>query len=103
MARTQRGSVNPVGITGLYQASSPTVGTVQSGDLIIKSGGPPNRSAKFHFDSSGHCFGSGISFGSPLGTPASTHFTIVSICASDRDRSEERRVGKECRAQGARR
>src|SRR5213594_2291900 len=87
MARTQRGSVNPVEITGLYQASSPTAGTVQSGDLTIKSGGPPNRSAKFHFDSSGHCFAGGISFGSPFWTPASTHFTMVSICASDKDRS----------------
>src|SRR5438094_6303916 len=87
MARTQRGSVNPVGITGLYQTSSPTAGTVLSGDLRINSGGPPNQSAKLHFDSSGHCFGGGISFGSPLGTPASTHFTIVSICASDNERS----------------
>src|SRR5437870_400455 len=83
----QRGSVKPVGTTGLYQTSSPTAGTVQSGDLRINSGGPPNKSAKFHFDSSGHCFGGGISFGSPFGTPASTHFTIVPICASDSERS----------------
>src|SRR2546422_1679242 len=53
MARTQRGSVTPVGTTGLYHASSATAGTVQSGDLMTRSGGPPNTSAKFHFDSSG--------------------------------------------------
>src|SRR3989442_13509131 len=57
------------------------------GGFRINSGGPPNKSAKFHFDSFGHCFGGGISFGSPFGTPASTHFTIVSICASGSERS----------------
>src|SRR5207247_3596846 len=75
IARTHRGSVSPVSTTGLYHWSSATVGTVQSGDLMIKSGGP-YRLAKFHLDSSGHCLGGGISFASPFGAPESTHRTI---------------------------
>src|SRR5262245_37290338 len=87
MARTHRGSVRPVSTTGLYQASNATAGTVYGVDLMIRSGGPPNCLAKFHTDSSGHCLGAGISLRSPLRAPASTHFTIVSICASLNDRS----------------
>ena len=43
--------------------------------------------AKFHICSFGHFTGAGMSFISPFGAPASTHFTMVEICASLRERS----------------
>src|SRR5436190_19038051 len=86
MPRTQRGSLRPVGTVGLHQTSCPTAGIVYGGDLMIKSGGP-NFAASCHLLSSGHCFGDGMSFGSPFGAPVSTHRRIVAICSSVSDRS----------------
>ena len=87
MARTQRGSVSPVSLTGFHQASFASAGIVNGADLTIRSGGPPNCSAKYHFDASGHSRGGGMSAGSPPGAPPSTQRTTVSISASVSDRS----------------
>jgi hypothetical protein len=87
IARTHRGSVMPVSTTALHHLSCACGSTVNFGDLMVRSGAPLNRSAKFHTATSGHCFGGGMSFGSPFGAPAVTHRRIVSICASLRERS----------------
>ena len=87
MARTQRGSVRPVSVTGFHQASFASAGMVYGSDLTTRSGGPPNRSAKYHFDASGHSTGAGMSSGLPRGAPPSTHRTIVSSSASVSDLS----------------
>ena len=48
MARTQRGSVMPDGVTRLSQTSCDTLGIVKSYDLMIRSGSFwPNGAAKF--------------------------------------------------------
>src|SRR5262245_24345447 len=86
IARTQRASVSPVGTSGLYHASCACAGMWYGGDLTIRSGSP-NRDLKFHPVSSAHLTGGGMSFGSPFSAPASTHFTMVSICTSLSDRS----------------
>src|SRR2546430_10963649 len=84
--RAQRASGSAGGTVGLHQASCPPAGIVYGGDLMIKSGGP-NFAASCHLLSSGHCFGGGMSFGSPFGAPVSTHRRIVAICSSVSDRS----------------
>jgi hypothetical protein len=60
---------------------------VNDGDLTMRSGGPPNSLAKFQTAASGHWIAGGMSFGSPIGAPASTHWVIVSISRSVSDRS----------------
>src|SRR5262245_26720050 len=86
MARTHLGSVMPVGEIGRHQASWATAGIVYGADLITRSGWP-YLAAKAHLLSSGHCFGDGMSFGSPLGAPAATQRRIVDICSSLNERS----------------
>src|SRR5579863_10492092 len=49
---------------------------------MMKSGGP-NCFVSCQPSSLGHCFGAGMSFGSPCGAPASTHCEIVLICSSE--------------------
>src|SRR6516162_129809 len=86
IARTQRGSVRPVGTDGRHHASCATAGIVYSGDLMIRSGGP-YLAASVQPVSSFQTLGFGISFGSPFGAPAATHAMMVSICSSLKDRS----------------
>ena len=89
MARTQRGSVMPDGVTRLSHASCDTRRhreLVRLDDHVrlllaeqrARSSSPGPRAT---------CFGAGMSFGSPCGAPASTHRTIVSICSSVSERS----------------
>src|SRR5256885_367085 len=78
-ARTHRGSVSPVGTAGFHHESWAIAGTVQGVDLMTRSGGPSFACSVQTFDSSFHCRGAGMSFGSPLGAPAAVHRRIVSI------------------------
>ena len=79
IARTQRGSVMPDGVTRLSHTSCDTLGIVKSYDLMIRSGSFwPNCAAKFQPWPSGQSFSAGMSFGSPCGAPASTQRVISS-------------------------
>src|SRR6185369_6965093 len=81
-------SVMPVATTGFHQVSLAPAFWVHAVDRMIMSGSVwPYIFAKFQPCSLGHCFAAGMSFGSPFGAPASTHFRIVSICLSDSERS----------------
>src|SRR4029434_775082 len=87
-ARTQRGSVKLVSTTGFHHASLAPAFCVHGMDLMTMSGSVwPYILAKFQPCSFGHTLAAGMSFGSPFGAPASTHFTIVSISLSESDRS----------------
>src|SRR5215218_1135848 len=87
-ARTQRGSVMFVSTTGFHHASFCPAFCVQGIDLITMSGSCwPYIFAKFQPCSLGHTLAGGASFGSPFGAPASTHLVMVSISASDSERS----------------
>src|SRR5829696_7517357 len=87
-ARTQRGSVRLVSTWGFHHASLAPAFCVHGIDLMIMSGSfCPYIFAKFQPCSFGHTLAGGISFGSPFGEPASTHFTIVSISLSESERS----------------
>ena len=87
MARAQRSSVSPVGDRGFHHASLASAAMVKGADSTIRSGGPLNWSAKYHFDSSGQSMAAGMSAGLPRGAPPSTQRTTVSISAAVSDRS----------------
>src|SRR5688572_15960609 len=86
IARTQRGSVTPVSVVGRNHLSCVRAASVYFGDVMTSSGAPKSL-ASCHPVGSGKTLGGGMSFGSPIGAPASTHFTIVDTCASVRPRS----------------
>ncbi len=75
-ARTQRGSVTGIGVSGLNQTSWPLAGMVYGSDLRMKSG-LPNCFSSCQPSSFGHCLGGGMSFGSPSGAPASTQRAMI--------------------------
>src|SRR5262249_61946228 len=86
MARTQRGSVRPVGTEGRHHASCATGGIVYSGDFTTRSGAPYLLESD-QPASSFQTLADGMSFGSPFGAPAAIHVMIVSIWSSLSDRS----------------
>jgi hypothetical protein len=86
IARTQRGSVTPVSVTGRNHLSCVRAASVYGGDLRMRSGSP-NCFENCQPVGSGKVAGGGRSLGSPSGAPASTQETIVLICSSERLRS----------------
>ena len=81
-ARTQRGSVTGIGVSGLNQTSWPLAGIVYGvrfeNEIRLRQTVWPVASRR----RSATALGGGMSLGSPSGAPASTQRAMVAICSS---------------------